>query len=71
MMTMIFVPEHRSKETFFKGNFIMCKDCIHAVKVDKRFLCGLDWCSVNGYFVCDNYKPNTDTEIEKEDKVNE
>lgn len=49
----------------------MCKDCIHVVKVGKRFLCGLDWCSVNSCFVCDNYKPNTDTEIEKEDKVND
>ena len=49
----------------------MCKDCIHAVKVNKRFLCGLDWSSVNGYFVCDNYEPNTDIEVEKEDNINE
>lgn len=45
------------KETFFKGNFIMCKDCVHVVKVGKRFICSQDWSCVNKYFVCDEYQP--------------
>lgn len=35
----------------------MCKDCVHVVKVGKRFICSWDWSCVNKYFVCDEYQP--------------